>query len=77
MDQDGVGILHIAAMQGHREIVDHLLKEKMLGKAGWTKDANGHSPMFYAKMKGFDEIEKMLSEAERDEVKGERENVGA
>lgn len=77
MDQDGVGVLHIAAMQGHREIVIHFLKEKTVGKAGWEKDANGHSPMFYAKMKGFDEIEKMLSEGEKDEAKEEGRSVGA
>jgi len=34
----------------------------MVGKAGWERDANGHTPMFYAKMKGYDEIGEMLLE---------------
>lgn len=45
----------------------------MVGKAGWEKDANGHTPMFYAEMKGFDEIVKMLLEGEGERVEEEKE----
>jgi len=43
----------------------------MVGKAGWEKDANGHTPMFYAKMKGYDEIGEMMLEGKRGEGEGE------
>ena len=48
----------------------------MVGKAGWEKDANGHTPMFYAKIKGFDKIGEMLLEGERGEGEGEGVGVG-
>jgi ankyrin repeat protein len=76
VDHDGIGVLHIAAMQGHRELISYFLKEKMVGKAGREKDANGHTPMFYAKMQGFDEIGEMLLEGEGVGVREEKDGEG-
>jgi ankyrin repeat protein len=60
VDQDGVGVLHIAAMHGHREVIAYFLFNHMLGKSAWDCDANGHTPMFYARMKGHEDIVELL-----------------
>jgi len=67
-DHDGVGILHVCASQGH----DHLLPLFLsrfaaqgldVAALATRRDANGHDPAFYARMKGHEKIVHMLLEA--------------
>ena len=76
VDHDGVGVLHICAMQGHEHLVAFFLakikekkekeKEKQLASA-LAADSNGHAPLFYAKMKGYANIVDMLLVAEHEQ----------
>lgn len=67
-DHDGVGVLHVCASQGHQHLLPLFLgrfQAQGLNVAALVarQDANGHDPVFYARMKGHTGIVRMLEEA--------------
>jgi ankyrin repeat protein len=67
-DHDGVGVLHVCASQGHETLLPLFLGR--FAAAGLDvpelvarRDANGHDPAFYARMKGHEGVLRLLLEA--------------